>query len=71
MERYGVRGGNEVASKVTCWLKAEGMCERGHVRERRNENGLMLRWMYLRDQSWVCFYTPSVLTYLNQLSNVK
>jgi len=50
-------------------LLAEG---RGHVWERKNENGLMLRWMYLRDQSWVYFYMPSVLTtYLNQLSNAK
>ena len=66
-EMYGVKGGEWSGFKIT--LLAEG---RGHVWERRNENGLMLIWMYLRDQSWVCFYMPSVLTtYLNQLSNAK
>ena len=49
MERYGVRGGEWSCFKSN--LLAEG---RGHVWERRNENGLMIRWMYLRDQSWVC-----------------
>jgi len=34
MERCTVSkaGGNEVVSKLPCWLKAEGMCERGEMR---------------------------------------
>ena len=33
MERCTVsKAGNEVVSKLPCWLKAEGMCERGEMR---------------------------------------